>query len=114
MQSKAAMRAAHEAKKAARLQKIEEQKRRREAKEEDGSSDSDCSSSSFSSFSSLSDDDDDSDDESTIESRLPTRNEAIEEFAHLSLACLLLLWLKQHLKTVFGFTDKYVLSRIRS
>lgn len=28
------------------------------------------------------------------------------EFSHHSLACLLLLWLKDFLKCVFGFTDK--------
>lgn len=32
--------------------------------------------------------------------------QALLEFSHHSLACLLLLWLKDFLKCVFGFTDK--------
>jgi len=89
------------------LQKIEERRRRREAREADDSSFSESSISSSSSSSESSDDeDDDSDDDSTVAFRLPAKDEALEEFAHLSLACLLLLWLKQHLKTLFGFTDK--------
>ena len=84
----------------------EEKRRRREERDGDASGISDSSSSSSSSESSSSDDDDSDMEGEAIESRLPARDEAIEEFAHLSLACLLLLWLKQHLKTLFGFTDK--------
>ena len=108
------MKAARDERRAARIRMKEEKKRRREARERSSNvSDLSSSSSSSSSSSESSDnDDDDSDDEGAIESRLPVRDEAIEEFASLSLACLLLLWLKQHLKTVFGFTDKLVCNSI--
>jgi hypothetical protein len=60
---------------------------------------------STSSFSSSSSEDEGSDEEGAS-FPMPESDTAIEEFAQLSLACLLLLWLKQHLKVVFGLTDK--------
>ena len=59
---------------------------------------------STSSFSSSSEDEDSDDEGSSFP--MPESDTAIEEFAHLSLACLLLLWLKQHLKVIYGLTDK--------
>ncbi|XP_076811579.1 nipped-B-like protein A isoform X2 [Clavelina lepadiformis] len=81
---------------AANLEEKEKRQKERGSDEEDSSSSSSLLS------------EDDSDDEGSIESRLPLHDDGITEFAHLSLACLLLLWLKQHLKTLFGFTDKKI------
>jgi len=108
LQSLQSKRSKKEMKKKARLAKLEEKRRRREERDsdDDGSSSSSSSSSSESSSSSSSEEDDVSGDESSLVARFPESSEPIEEFAHLSLACLLLLWVKQHIKAVYGVTDK--------
>ena len=60
--------------------------------------------SSVSSDSSSDSDDEESDGELHCLSHMD--HESIDEFAHNSLACLLLLWLKNFLKSKYGFTDK--------
>uniref|UniRef100_H2ZDM6 Nipped-B protein n=1 Tax=Ciona savignyi TaxID=51511 RepID=H2ZDM6_CIOSA len=57
---------------------------------------------------SSSDDDESETEEDTLRHRLPDKDAAIEDFAQASLACLLLLWVKQHLKTAFGLKDSKI------
>uniref|UniRef100_F6ZYR4 Nipped-B protein n=4 Tax=Ciona intestinalis TaxID=7719 RepID=F6ZYR4_CIOIN len=74
--------------------------RRKKQKSEDSTSDS---------SSSEEDESDESDaEDDSLRHRLPINDAAIVEFARSSLACLLLLWVKQHLKTVFGFKDSKI------
>lgn len=47
----------------------------------------------------------DIDDADEIEKRLPDNNNALLDFMETSLACSLLLEVKQHLKAIYGFTD---------
>nr|XP_039272679.1 nipped-B-like protein A isoform X2 [Styela clava] len=69
---------------------------------------SSSSSSSSSEDEHLENDLSDTEDEIGIISRLPNNDLPLREFMESSMACLLLLWVKQHLKTVFGFTDNKI------
>lgn len=50
-------------------------------------------------------DEDDDEDEESLLKRLPEDTTALQECITASQGCLMLLVLKQHLKTLYGFTD---------
>ncbi len=50
-------------------------------------------------------DEDDDEDEESLLKRVPEDTTALQECITASQGCLMLLVLKQHLKTLYGFTD---------
>lgn len=52
------------------------------------------------------------DDVDKVMNRLPENPMPLLDFANASQGILLLLVLKQHLKNLYGFSDRYVISRV--